>query len=316
LIRWWKEKNIKELFSSFKIDSSVKLEKLIKSSQWEEIRDWIEYWTCWLKPIIEWLSYNNFEWNNELIENNLFRVKTKTSSIFNHLLDISKKFPEKDIYNIINTDINDKFKETISGLKKYETKEIKENFMKLKPILDKNNEWNQKILDKLNINTNQLELAIYLRYGHVVDYPEIWEYITLFLNKYIKEWYSKYLSWIRLIPREKELFPRSWFFEWNKIEKYPVEWNEFDIALKKNSIPFHLSHSIYKDTEGLPHIISWWMYSSWNEYEIDWWLELEKKHDDNQINKKWINNILKQMIKVMQELDKKLDQKVNEDIKK
>jgi hypothetical protein len=160
------------------------------------------------------------------------------------------------------------------------------------------------------MNTNQLELAIYLRYGHLVNYPEIWEYIILFLNKYIEEWYSKYLSWIRLIPRKIDIFPRTWFFKKNKIKKYNVKWEEFNTVFKNFSIPFHLSHSTYTDSEELPHIVSWWMKS--NENSINLWLELENSHDKNNTNKKTINEILKQVVETMQKLDEKLDKEIED----
>jgi hypothetical protein len=43
--------------------------------------------------------------------------------------------------------------------------------LKIKNIIKK--ELIEKIIEELNMNTNQLELAIYLRYGHLVNYPEI-----------------------------------------------------------------------------------------------------------------------------------------------
>jgi hypothetical protein len=159
----------------------------------------------------------------------------------------------------------------------------------------------------LKINMEQLELSVYLRYWHRVNYPEIWEYVTLFLNKYIEKWYSKYLSWIRLIPIRKNIFPRIWFFERNDIKTYNVEKEKFDTSLKKYAIPFHFSHSGYNNTENLSYITSAWMDKNGDPSQIDLWLELEKQHDKkNWTDKKTIDEILKQVIKVMQELDKKL----------
>jgi uncharacterized protein (UPF0254 family) len=48
--------------------------------------------------------------------------------------------PDKDIYELINTDINNNFKKHTINLKKYNLKEIKRNFQKLKPILKQNTE--------------------------------------------------------------------------------------------------------------------------------------------------------------------------------
>jgi hypothetical protein len=134
----------------------------------------------------------------------------------------------------------------------------------------------------------------------------------LFLNKYIEEWYSKYISWIRIIPRKKDFFPRTWFFEGNKIKKYNVEWEEFKIALKKYSIPLHLSHSKYINTEKFPNIVSWWMF--WNESSINFWIELENIHDEYKTNKKNIDDILEWLIIIMQKLDKSLNQKFDKNI--
>jgi hypothetical protein len=166
------------------------------------------------------------------------------------------------------------------------------------------------LIKELNINMKQLELSIYLRYWHAVDYPEIWEYMILFLDKYIKEWYSKYLSWIRLLPIKENVFPRSWFFKKNKIIKYNVKKVKFEIALKKYAIPFHLSHSGFKNTESLPYITSWWMDEDENIDQIDLWLELEEFFDGVWIDRKTIDEISKQVIVVIQELDEKLDKKV------
>jgi hypothetical protein len=130
----------------------------------------------------------------------------------------------------------------------------------------------------------------------------------LFLNKYIKEWYSKYISWVRLIPRKINIVPRIWFFKGNKIKKYAVVNEEFKVAFKKYSIPFHFSHSEFINTEKLPNVVSWGM--DWNNNSIKIWLELEKTYDKKRINKKNIDEILKQVVMVMQKIDKKIDKKL------
>lgn len=293
------------------IKTKQELEDIINSSKWDDIRDLIEYWKFSPKPILNWLSYNNFDWDQELIKNELFNIMTIGSSVFDYLLDLMKTKCDKDMYELIDEDIAYKFPKHTAEIKRHPPEEIKNNFDKLKSLLGKNAEWEEYLIKELNINTKKLELAIYLRYWHIVDYPEIWEYIILFLNKYIEQWYSKYLSWIRVIPRHKNYFPRSWFFKWNEIKKYNIEWKKFKLTLKKFAIPFHLSHSIYEDTEDLPYIISWWMDQEGNPNEIDLWLELENRYDNIiKTNEKTIDEILKQVIKVMQELDKKLDEKV------
>jgi hypothetical protein len=44
-----------------------------------------------------------------------------------------------------------------------------------------------KIIKKLGLSDQKLELSIYVRYSHQVDYPEIAEYIILFLERYFRE---------------------------------------------------------------------------------------------------------------------------------
>jgi hypothetical protein len=56
----------------------------------------------------------------------------------NHLIELMKKHPNKDIYELINNDIDDKFeKHTLNSIK-YTSEERKSNFDKLKPILEEN----------------------------------------------------------------------------------------------------------------------------------------------------------------------------------
>ncbi len=85
---------------------------------------------------------------------------------------------------------------------------------------------------------------------------------------------------------------------------------EFEIALKKYGIPFHFSHSSYTHTEWLPYVASRWMEENIDTDIIDLWLELEEEYDDIWINRKNIDEILEEVIRIMQELDKKLDEKV------
>jgi hypothetical protein len=49
-----------------------------------------------------------------------------------------KENPEKDIYELINREVDQKLKISTSGLKQYKAEKIKENFEKIKPTLEIN----------------------------------------------------------------------------------------------------------------------------------------------------------------------------------
>lgn len=284
------------------------LEWLINNPNWNDIKYHLINGTCSLKPILKWLSYDNFDKNENLLKDNLFKVKTQWSKIFDYLSELMKKNPDKDIYELIDTDIDKKIQEYTHNLKKYTLEERNQNFEKIKPMLEKNIEWKSKIIDKTKISQDKLYLSTYLRYWRTVDYPEIWEYIILFLNKYINQWYSKYISWIRLIPRHKNVFPRGGFFENNKIRKFNVEWDEFRNALNQYGVPFYFSHSRCEAQKNFPNIISWSM--KWNESSINSWIELQSEEDESDIHEKNLDDILKQIISIMQELDQQIFWKI------
>ena len=96
---------------------------------------------------------------------------------------------------------------------------------------------------------------MYVRYGHMVNYPEIAELLILFAQKYIEEKHSKYFSSIRIIPRMKDEKPSEFLFDENT-KFYPVQGKEFDMTLHTYATPVFFSHSSNKQLYGTPNIIS------------------------------------------------------------
>jgi molybdopterin-guanine dinucleotide biosynthesis protein A len=312
LIYYWKPKN-RELFfwKDWIIKTREDLEKLMENQNWETLKDLIYYW----KPknielffLEGFYNIKTIEDLEELMENpnweiiNLYLVMSLWSTILNWLKDKLKKNTNASIYDIMEEDIDHFF-----YFKKMESH--KQDTSWIANILSKQNvtEEEKNLLKKLWIEGNKLEISLYLRYWHTVDYPEIWEYIGLFINSYLEKWYSKYISSIRLIPIRIWQKPWKSFFEKAKlITFYPVKWDDFKLALKKYSIPFHLSHSLYKDTENLPFVVS----NSRDNTEknsIKSIFDLEREYDKNSTWDINLETIFEEILRILQEIEKQLD---------
>lgn len=327
LWRKWIIKNKNDLYS------------LVNSNKWNDILYVLEY-NPNISEILFKFMFNNysFNWLSEeeinKIKNNLFTVKSSTSKINNELFESLEKHKtdsKKWMYNIMNNNINQYLdNKKILDNKKYTSEEIQNNQKKIIEYFNSNTTGEEKeILKKLWIDLSQIRLNLYLRYRNEVNFPEIWEYIALFIDKSISKWYFKYLSWTTIIPRYKNAFPRFWFFEWNNIIKFiPDSSKIFELVSKKYWIRLHLSHSIYEDTEDLPYVSSLWMNKSWKNnlntsieledgkeyYNMDYKTKIfnrffQKKDRIKKIGERSLYSIFDEIFEILQKIDKKLDEK-------
>jgi len=262
----------------------------------------------YLNEIINIILQNeNYQFDNidnidnleEIIKYNLFAIPSQWSNILLQLLKkLENKVSKKRLYSLENFLSNDLLNQMYQIMKN-----------DIEKFLNKQN------LEKKCTMVNQyskLDISIYLRYGHTVNFPEIWEYIVLFVDTFLEKWYSKYIKNIRLIPRNYKwiYIPRQVFFKNTKnVELYNVSWSKFRVALENDSIPFHLSHSRYKNNFNRPYIISWWMKRNNDKNEIVANFELKKSADFNDTSKISLEQLFKELVSILNITDEKMDRK-------
>ncbi len=306
-------------FIQSNIDNKDEIIKLIKEDE-NLLNIWIK-WKNFLK-LSELLW-----WDLEAI-NNIFNVKSNWSLVLDNLLEKLKNNPEKTLLQIMKENVDEIFEKKVEWQGKYKEKEILENWKKITQIHKKviNKKW-LKYLEKMWIKSDKLELALYLRYNwDNLNHPVIAEFIILFLEKYIRNWYSKYFSSIRIIPRQKDIFPSKEVLDSDIITKYNVSWKkDFPLALHVFGVPSFLSHSTnsalpswwenedffkkkaIKKYKYTPSIISSWMEYVENSNDVVSKIELEDRINDlsKTMNlKEILSEIFENLIDIQKELDK------------
>lgn len=149
------------------------------------------------------------------------------------------------------------------------------------------------------------EIAIYLRYGkYDVDYPEISELITIFLQEAIKLWKIKWMKWIKILPRKIGYFPRKSILDENS-RFINCIWDDFVAEMERSSIIFHLSNSdSFIPKTWQIAIISKWMKQFENTIQL--WMELEESKDHKYFWKtknKRMKDIFRELIRVIREIN-------------
>ena len=286
---------IREIESIESMNDLKLINKLLNNNNSKYIKEWLE------KQITTKIKYNSR--NIKLIEeiwliwNILFNVKSEKSDIFNDLIEDIRENKSKSLYEIMKNKTNVEFSKLQKEFKQYSNQEILNNWEKIINYQKHNaNIYNIGLVKKIGIEKNKLDLSIYVRYWHVVDYPEIAEYIILFLDKYIKWNYSKYFSWIRIVPRKKNLLPSLKIIE--NLNVFDVEWMKmlFETSLHTNAIPFFLSHSTNSNIHWTPNIVSSSMKERKNDIKSH--IELEKNHDSWEYTKKYsLENLFREIIR-------------------
>ncbi len=264
LIKNWNIENLKLfLWEKWVINSKKDLEDLIDKWFSSYIVSYINYDDNLISAYKKWFSCNNIWWNMEI----LFPVDSPWSKTLDEIFKLMKNSPDKDIYEILR-------EKTRNYIEKIEIKK-------------------QKKGDK--------EIAIYLRYWQIVDYPEIWETIIIFLQEAIKKWIIKWVNGVKILPRIKYVTPRNDILDENS-RFCNVEWDDFVRELNNNSIPFYLSHST-NESSGFC-ITSWKMKTKYGQ--INSWLEIEDFGKSN-TSEKNINEIFDIIIWIIRKINGKKD---------
>jgi hypothetical protein len=157
-----------------------------------------------------------------ITEINIFNVLSLWSDFLTTLWDYMRQHPDTSIENC--------FKEL------------------LKPICAEIINWinTEKTLKGNNTTTfPKLDIALYVRYGHQVDYPEIAEALIFAVQEYIWSWKSQVFKWIRILPRKPQDFnrPSQFLLEENNTTFHNVHWDRFKELLCEGAVSIYLSHS-------------------------------------------------------------------------
>ena len=256
LLEYWKLENIKLFLEKYNIKDINDLYKYIDI--WILGYFWLnnDKFKIVLNSFKNWFSKNNI-WENYYL---LFPVKSKQSKVLDELNQKMDIYPDRDIHDIMREEVCE--------------------FLSWKKI-EKQKYW-------------ELELAIYLRYSHTVDYPEIWELIIIFMQEAIKSWIIKWVNWIKILPRRKYILPRKNILDENS-RFCNLEWEEFSKELNTNSIPIYLSYSSNQS--------NWFAITSSSmnrkKWQVDLWLELEENYNKNRTHEKTIREIFDKLIYVI-----------------
>ena len=298
------------------------LKKIKTELTQKEILNIISKWKINIIIVRELVKNNlNYNFLKELekyyipITSILFNEKLKWSNISKQLIRNLEKNPSKNLYDMMENSTESVFNNITKWKNIYNKEEVEENWKRISTFQEKNtSKSNKEIVEKLNLNKNKLELSIYVRYWAQVDYPDIAEYIIMFLNKYINKWYSKYFSWIRIIPRESNKKPREEIINKENIEFYQVKWDDFKVGLHTYAIPLFLSHSTNSNIHGTPNIITSFMGKSRNKIsknnDTKSKIELEKQYNsplENFNENSSLEKILKEIMQNIIDLEKELD---------
>lgn len=256
-------------------------------------------------------NYNTSDWETSRTSNFSILFKRIVKSIRNEYWLY--------LYDYMIWEVEKVYEDITKWKDKYSETDRKINWWRIQNFQNKRiSSTDKKIAEKIWIKEEWLDLSIYVRYKHTVDYPEIAEYIIIFLQKYLNDWYSKYFSKIRIIPRMKDIFPDSWvdLWLWN-IDKYNVDKKEFKIALNYHSIPLYLSHSSNIRPYWTPNIVSAWMWrkqqiKTMNDVKSKIELELHYQTDSEMsfLGDSNLDTLLNEVVKNIKEVEQKLD-KIN-----
>jgi hypothetical protein len=172
-----------------------------------------------------------------ITEINIFNVLSLWSDFLTTLWDYMRQHPDTSIENC--------FKEL------------------LKPICAEIINWinTEETLKENNTTTfPKLDIALYVRYGHQVDYPEIAEALIFAVQEYIRNWKSQVFRWIRILPREPEVFnrPSQFLLKKNNTTFHNARWNRFKELLCKGAVSIYLSHSSNEPND-IGAMLSGWM---------------------------------------------------------
>jgi len=311
LIINWKYENLKLFLSEeWTIKNKTDLELLFKSEKYPIFETFIKNWIKSEYKYINELIKDNYDIRKisiNIIRKYFFAVTSQGSRVLNYLLDRARK-EEKDIYTQMQKIVVEYLEQKS---KTWEVEEKELNYIGIQRILDKffKKSFSKIEHSKLNIPKDKIELSIYLRYWHTVDYPEIWELILLFVNEYINRKYSAYISGIRLIPRHENLLPRVGLLNMiPKIRTYRVMWLDFERSLGLWSVQIHLSHGTVLKT-GMPQITSCWI--SKEDKHIQLSIDLEENYDKNNTKSQNIEEIFNSLFNALQQVDKQFDKMFN-----
>jgi len=293
------------------------------------------------KEILDIFATERNIWNIWIRCDNFIRVTNIAPdevSVFNCDLNTNTKFfrdliqraldnTESTLVEVMKDSTYIEFDKIIEWAKIYTREEIEENWKRIVDFQKKyiKEEWYGKIRE-LWINEDRLELAIYPRYHwRNMNHPDIVEHIILFLGRYIGSWYSKYFSWIRIIPRELHKFPSKQILDSEVITKYNVMWDDFIIALHTFSVPLFFSHSsnsslfdasiskkeMKENWIVVPGIISKWMTGNRSDTDVVSEIELEDYNYNSWfINELDLYSILFEVFNNISSLEEELD-KIN-----
>lgn len=270
---------------------------------------------CNLKEFEEIKDFRNFFISNTYefyklsklsLPDCLFNEKSHWSNVLSQITLEMRKNQNKWLLNIMDDLVEKEFIQLTQWLEKYDNKTRSDNWKRINKFQLFNMPLKyKKLIEKLQIDTDKHELAIYIRYWNTVDFPEIAESIVIFLKKYINKGFSRYFSSIRILPVEADKTISKELFD-EKTRYYPVYGDEFK-TLHICASSLYLSHSSVINPWNTPWIISN-RSKSRDEFNIKTKLELEQdKSEDWFEEKQSLNSVLTEILHNIQALEYKLD---------
>lgn len=257
----------------------------------------------------ELLSVNNYILYNQYLldpKKYMFSVTSEWSVVLNSIIHRMKSKQTIWLNQVQNDMVQDVFQNITSWLEVVDSNEREKNWQRINDFQALNsNKKLLKITDSLPIDKSKHELAVYIRYWCTVDYPEVAESIVIFLKKYIEAWFSKYFSWIRILPKENDRSISQWIFD-EKTRLFNYFWDEFKASHLFASF-FYLSHSTVINPWNTP-----WIHSLSSKHN-DWFNVVSEIELESDYSIKWfeklngLNSILREVMNNIQSLETELD---------
>ncbi len=248
--------------------------------------------------------------NDKMLKTFLSSYAWDSSAFWSMILGQAKQRPKENIYSIERSNVqkflqgHPKIPENIRSENNNKILNYQKQFLTQKELQDAKNIW---------IDTDNFELTLYSRYHHAVDYPEIADFIAIFIDEYIHSGRSKIFKNFRILPRNfgQETNIEPLLKELKTAKYYNLIGPSAPVAMNVCSSTMYLSHSANAGKYNIPNIISTSMHPKAKENDIlsNIELELEKTPQDNQemIMKKVDSfTICLEVLKNIQNLEDKL----------
>lgn len=179
---------------------------------------------------------------DEIIKRHFSAYQSEENMLQTILLPKLKQFPEKNIYDI-EREIVKNFLKNISIIPDEIRDENTKNILKYQKKFVTEDEYRHA--KNIFLNDENFELTLYIRYKHCVDYPDIAEFVGIFLDEYISSGRSKIFKNLRILPRNDmaEVNISPFIKSLKSAKYYNVVGLDASAVMNIFATTFYLSHS-------------------------------------------------------------------------